>query len=176
MSMSFFSKKNKPAMTGTRQKVDIDGNQPEQNGNQAVLVPECIRIGLKSVTKDEAIEMAGQLLVDSGYVRPEYIGAMKERETVLSTYIGDGVAIPHGVGTSRDQIIHSGICILQFPEGIEYTQGEKAYLVVGIAGKDNQHLKILSNLAEFIQEGDTLQQLFTTTDTERIFQAFTNRF
>jgi mannitol/fructose-specific phosphotransferase system IIA component len=96
-----------------------------------ILVPANIRVGLKSVTKDDAIEMAGKLLVEGGYVTRAYIAAMKERETVMSTYVGEGVAIPHGVGTARDQILHNGICILQFPEGVEYNEGEKAYLVVG---------------------------------------------
>jgi mannitol/fructose-specific phosphotransferase system IIA component len=174
--MGIFSRKDKPAVVKTRQDIEIDGKQQEKNNEQAVLVPECIRIGLKSVTKEEAIEMAGQLLVEAGYVMPGYIAAMKNREKVLSTYIGEGVAIPHGVGNARDQIIHSGICILQFPEGIEYHEKEKAYLVVGIAGKDNQHLEILATLAEFIQEGNALKQLFTATDTEQVFQAFTTRF
>lgn len=176
MGISFFRKKEQPVTKETRQNVEIDGGQCELNEEKAVLIPECIRIGLKSVSKDEAIEMAGQVLVDAGYVTADYIGAMKERETVLSTYIGEGVAIPHGVGTARGQIMHSGICILQFPEGVVYQENEKAYLVVGIAGKDNQHLKILSTLAEFIQEGDSLKQLFTTKDKDHIFQSFTNRF
>lgn len=173
MGMSFFHKKVQPAITGVRQNVEIDEDQCR---NQAVLIPECIRIGLKSVTKDEAIEMAGQLLMTAGYVEPGYITAMKERETVLSTYIGEGVAIPHGVGSARNQIIHSGICILQFPAGVEFNESDKAYLVVGIAGKDNQHLKILSTLAECIQEGGILQQLFTTQDQKFIYQTFCSRF
>lgn len=171
MGFLFSGKKAQP------KRAEVPANAvTEGNREQTVLIPESIRIGLKSVTKNEAIEMAGQVLVDGGYVTPEYITAMKEREKVLSTYIGEGVAIPHGVGNSKDQIIHSGICILQFPEGIEYQKGEKAYLVVGIAGKDNQHLKILSALAEFIQESEALKQLFTTGDRDYIFQAFTNRF
>lgn len=174
--MSFFRKKEKPSTAKVQQNVEINGNQRMKSNDRAVLVSECIRTGLKSVTKYEAIKMAGELLVAGGYVTPEYIGAMQQREKVISTYIGEGVAIPHGVGTAKDQIIHSGICILQFPGGVEFNDGEKAYLVVGIAGKDNQHLQILATLAQFIQEGDALKQLFTTKDPDHIFQAFTNRF
>ena len=176
MGFLFSDKKTQQKRAEVQENAAMDGNQEQINKEQTVLIPECIRIGLKSVTKNEAIEMAGQLLVDGGYVTSEYITAMKEREKVLSTYIGEGVAIPHGVGNSKDQIIHSGICILQFPEGVEYQEGEKAYLVVGIAGKDNQDLKILSALSEFIQESEALKQLFTTGDRDYIFQAFTNRF
>lgn len=176
MGMAFFRKKEKPEITKVKQDVAIGDNQPEAGNGRAVLVPECIRIGLKSVTKEEAIEMAGELLVAAGYVTPEYIGAMKEREKVVSTYIGEGVAIPHGIGVARDQIIDSGISILQFPEGVEFIEGQKAHLVVGIAGKNNQHLKILATLAEFIQEGQILRQLFTTQDKEWILQAFTGKF
>ena len=120
MGVAFFGRKGKPAVAEVQQNGEIDDSKVIKDTPKEVLVPECIRIGLPSVTKLEAIEMAGQVLVDGGYVTPEYIAAMKERETVLSTYIGEGVAIPHGVGTSRGQILHSGICVLQFPEGIEY--------------------------------------------------------
>jgi mannitol/fructose-specific phosphotransferase system IIA component len=175
MGLSFFSSKNQPELPAVKPDVGIDTPQEKQSDQKAVLVPENIRVGLKSVTKDYAIEMAGQLLVEGGYVTPAYIAAMQERETVMSTYVGEGVAIPHGVGSARDQIRHSGICILQFPEGIEYTEGEKAYFIVGIAGKNNQHLQILSILAEIIQESDILHQLFTTTDREFIYRTFINR-
>lgn len=176
MGMVFFRKKAKCETAITEQNMAISDNQPEADNGRAVLIPECIRVGLKSVTKEEAIAMAGELLVAAGYVTPEYIGAMQEREKVVTTYIGEGVAIPHGIGAAKDQIIDSGISILQFPEGIEFNDGQKAYLIVGIAGKDNQHLKILATLAEFIQEGEILRQLFTTRDKDWIFQAFTARF
>ena len=110
----------------------------------AVLRKENIRLGLDSVTSEEAIIMAGTMLVDSGCVSEKYIDAMFEREAIVSTFIGNGVAIPHGVGKSRGLIKKSGVVVLQYPDGIDYNDNT-CYLVIGIAGKDNDHIKILKN-------------------------------
>lgn len=159
MNFSFFGKKEK-------QVEDC----PEANG-QGVLMLKNILIGEKSVSKEEAIKMAGQLLVDGGYVMPEYIEAMIEREKMLTTYIGEGIAIPHGVGASRDKIIKTGISIIQFPEGVSFGDDQTAYLVVGIAGKDKEHMRILTNLAGFIQDADKVKELFITKDSAKIYNA-----
>ncbi|MCX7710162.1 MAG: PTS sugar transporter subunit IIA [Clostridia bacterium] len=175
MSFSFFGKKEKQAENCAEKNTQINSSEITASNTGDVLILENIQIGQKSVSKEEAIEMAGQLLVDSGYVMPEYIDAMKEREKVLSTYIGEGIAIPHGVGAAKDKIIKTGISVVQFPEGVVFGEGNKAFLVVGIAGKGNEHMKILTNLAEFIQEGITIKELFTTEDNMRIFNAFTSK-
>ncbi|WP_343119298.1 PTS sugar transporter subunit IIA, partial [Clostridioides difficile] len=101
---------------------------------------------LDSVSKEEAITLAGRKLVENGYVKEEYIPAMLEREKVMTTYMGMGVAIPHGVNEAKKEILSSGIVILQFPNGIDF-DGEKAYLLIGIAGVGDEHLEILSNIA-----------------------------
>ena len=89
-------------------------------------MPACLRsftkddvhTGLKAADKYEAIRMAGDFLVKRGSIEPEYIDAMLQREEVNTTYIGEGVAIPHGVGPSRVYIKESGLAVLQFPDGI----------------------------------------------------------
>ena len=101
-----------------------------------VLTKENICLGLKSVSQEEAIKTAGEMLVRDGYVSPDYIDAMFEREEIISTFIGNGVAIPHGVGKARGMIKKSGLVVLQYPEGIDYN-GNTCYLVIGISGKDN---------------------------------------
>lgn len=151
-----------------RKKQDIKSSNP-------ILSIENIKIGQKSCEKEKAIRLAGQVLVDNGYVKPGYITGMLKREVLTNTYIGEGVAIPHGVNECQRDIISSGISVVQFPEGIDYESGEKAYLVVGIAGKDNEHLAILSNLAEFIMSNDKLKQLFNTTDKKEIYDALTKQ-
>lgn len=175
MGFSFFGKKGQSEPAKGGETSELNGQVREHPNSEAVLTLENIRLGLPSVTCEEAIEMTGQLLVSGGYVTPEYVGAMHERETVLSTYIGDGIAIPHGVGKAAGYILKSGICILQFPEGVAYPDGEKAYLMVGIAGKGNRHLEILAGLAELLQEREALQTLFTTRDPEQIYQMLTGR-
>jgi mannitol/fructose-specific phosphotransferase system IIA component len=174
MSFGFFGKKEKQRFSGVRSGQATVANSAQNNGSD-VLVLENILVGQRNVTKYEAIEMAGQLLVDGGYVMPEYINAMKEREDDLTTYIGNGIAIPHGIGAAKEKILKTGISIIQYPEGIVFEEGKIAYLVIGIAGKGNEHLKILSNLAEFILEEAVLEELFKTEDVGKIYSAFTNK-
>lgn len=175
MSFSFFNKKEKRQEVNTVDIVKTEQSVKTENNSEDILLFDNILIGQTRVTKEEAIERAGKLLADSGYVEPEYICAMQEREIQLTTYIGEGVAIPHGVGGAKEKIIKSGISILQFPEGIIFGEGKVAHLVVGIAGKGNGHMKILTNLAELIQEGEAFKQLFTTNDKLLIYNAFTKK-
>ncbi|MDF1617277.1 PTS mannitol transporter subunit IICBA [Petrocella sp. FN5] len=132
-----------------------------------------IRIGLPSSSKEEAIRMAGQILFEGGYVEEGYIDAMVQRDSELSTYIGNGTAIPHGVSDAKKKIIKTGISILQFPEGVDFS-GNTVYLVVGIAGVGNEHLMILSNLAEIVEDEEKIKQLSQTTDIDYIYKQFTN--
>ncbi len=138
----------------------------------AILKKSNIKLGLKPVDKISAIKMAGELLVKSGYVDSEYIGAMLEREEQLSTYIGNGVAIPHGVGKAKNNIKRSGMVVLQFPEGVAFGE-ETAYLVIGIAGVGNEHLSILANIATALEDEENLKMLNTTQDAEEIYNLFT---
>lgn len=149
-----------------RHKENVAGKE-----NNEILRKENILLDLKSVDKEEAIKTAGQLLVDGGYVEKEYIQAMLDREQLVSTYIGNGIAIPHGVGSSKDKIKKSGIVVLQFPQGITFADDNKAYLVLGIAGKDNEHLKILSNIATSLEDKDTVEKLIKTKDVNSIRKA-----
>ena len=138
-----------------------------------ILAKKNILLGLEKTTRDEAIKRAASLLINDGYVSSEYLDAMFAREEIVSTYIGNGVAIPHGVGKQRGLIKTSGVVVLQYPEGIDYN-GETAYLVIGISGKDNDHIKILSNIAEQLGEIEKAQELWKTTDLEAVFDVFTN--
>lgn len=137
-----------------------------------VLKRENIKLGLESIERDEAIKMAGKLLYESGYVDEDYIDAMLEREEELTTYIGEGVAIPHGVGAAKKKIKKTGISILQFPDGVDF-EGETAYLVIGIAGLGNEHLKVLANLSEMLEDNDNADKLRTTDDLDYIYNKFT---
>jgi len=137
-----------------------------------VLTKENICLGLKSVSQEEAIKTAGEMLVRDGYVSTDYIDAMFEREEIISTFIGNGVAIPHGVGKARGMIKKSGLVVLQYPEGIDYN-GNTCYLVIGISGKDNDHIKILSNIAEQLIDIEKSEELWKTTDLDKVYRIFT---
>lgn len=139
-----------------------------------ILSKKNIHLGLASETKTQAIERAGKLLVQSGYVQEPYIAAMHEREEVVTTYIGNHVAIPHGVGKAKDYIDYSGFVVLQYPDGVNFGDGNIAYLVIGIAGKGNEHISILSNIARALDDEEGVLALAKTSDVQEIYSVFTD--
>ena len=160
-------------------KIDVDCNSNSDTKNEElcsneILKKKNIKLGLVSTDKYTAIKMAGRLLFESGYVEEEYMDAMIKREDDLSTYIGKGVAIPHGVGEAKKNIKKTGMVVLQFPEGVMF-EDDLAYLVIGIAGVGNEHLGILSNIAVAIEgEDDNITNILKSTeDVEYIYNLFT---
>lgn len=141
--------------------------------SKQVLRPEMIVVGVKDNSKEEAIKRTGQLLVDGGYVTDEYINGMLEREKIASTCIGMGIAIPHGTSESRQYIRNSGISVVQYPKGVDF-DGERVYLVVGIAGTDNTHLEILASLSAILNEEKVLEEIKNTKDKEIIYNILSN--
>ena len=132
-----------------------------------------IQLGLKSVSKEEAITAAGKALVKAGFVDEGYIEGMLKREADISTYVGKGIAIPHGEAAVKDSIRQSGIVVLQYPEGIKFGN-DTAHILVGIAGKDNDHLSILANIAATMDEcsDEELQKLYNTKDANVLYERF----
>lgn len=146
----------------------IESNITEEEVNEkveGVLTIEGIQLNQKAENKEEAIKMAGQLLVDLGYVAPNYIEAMLEREKLVSTYMGMGLAIPHGVTHDEETIKKTGIVVLQFPEGVSFGD-EDAQLVIGIAGKGGEHMDVLAKIASSLDDVETLEKMKTTDDKE----------
>ena len=137
----------------------------------SILNKNNIVLGLESVSKEEAIKRAGEILAKEGYVKEEYIQAMLEREEIVSTYIGMGVAIPHGVGEAKKEVKKSGIAVLQYPNGVKFGD-EVAYLVVGIAGVGDEHLTILSNIAMSLEDEGLVEKLRNTYDVNDILKVF----
>ncbi|GHG02395.1 hypothetical protein GCM10017783_13370 [Deinococcus piscis] len=142
--------------------------------SSSVLRRENIRLGLSSESRDDAIRRAGEMLVASGYVESEYVPAMLQREELVSTYIGNGVAIPHGVDEAKARIKSSGIVVNQYPQGVDF-DGQTAYLVIGIAGQGDDHMEILSNIAGALEDEQAAARLARTTDPDEIYRAFTGR-
>ena len=139
-----------------------------------VLRQENVKIGLPSVSREEAITAAGKMLVASGYVDEGYVQGMLNREHDLSTYIGKGIAIPHGENAVKDTIKKTGIVVCQYPEGVKFGD-ETAYLVIGIAGVGNDHLAILANIATMVGDytDEQLEQLFKTKSADELYHVFT---
>ena len=131
----------------------------------------CIRLDARAGTKDEAIRLAGQLLTDAGYIEPGYINSMLEREKAANTFLGRGVSIPHGMIEDRHLIHHTGIAILQLPDGVEWKEGQKAHLVVAIAAQSDEHIGLLRRLTRLMQQPETIDALVYTHNPQVLIDA-----
>lgn len=127
-----------------------------------------IQLKATVASKEDAICKAGDLLVNAGCVQPDYVKGMLAREQVMSTFAGNGVSIPHGQYDDLSLVLRTGISVLQVPDGIEWEDGEKAYLVVGIAAKGEEHIQVLANLVEVLEDLDTARLLAQTDDPQVI--------
>lgn len=146
---------------------DVQEEKEEITINKDVLRMEGIALNLPSVSKEEAIIAAGKKLQELGYVEEAYIPAMLEREQLVTTYIGMGIAIPHGTTHGNDVIKKTGIVVLQYPDGIEFGE-EKANLVIGIAGMGGEHMEVLSKICLALEDEAVLNKMKTTDDKEWI--------
>lgn len=138
----------------------------ELNG---VLQKHNIFVGLPSESKEEAIRRAGKLLVSEGCVTLGYVDAMIEREKLSTTYMGMGLAIPHGTSQAKNKVLRSGIVVLQYPEGVDFGE-EKANIIIGIAGVGDSHMDILAKLAEALEDEEVLEKVKTTSDPSEIYE------
>lgn len=134
-----------------------------------ILKIENIMTGLAPESKEEAIRRVGQILYDGGYVDVSYIDAMIERENLTTTYMGMGLAIPHGTSEAKAAVIKSGIAVLQYPEGVEFGD-EKAHLIIGIAGVGDSHLEILAKVSEALEDEEVLDRLSKSADASKIYE------
>lgn len=143
------------------------GTEEKETG---ILRIKNILTGLPSEPKDDAILRAGHMLEASGYVDPGYAESMLERERIVSTYMGMGLAIPHGTSETKALVRESGIVVLQYPEGVDFGE-EKARLVIGIAGVGDAHLDILAKIGSALDDEEVLERLSVTSDPEDILKA-----
>ncbi|GGE29661.1 mannitol-specific phosphotransferase enzyme IIA component [Pullulanibacillus camelliae] len=137
-----------------------------------VLSAENILLNQSVGDKESAIRLTGQILVDRGYVDASYIEKMLEREELTSTYMGNFVAIPHGTEDAKQAVKESGISIVQVPEGVDFGGGNIVKLLFGIAGKNNEHLEILSNIAIVCSEEENVTKIVHATTKEEILALF----
>ena len=142
----------------------------QQVMNMPILSKDRISLQASAVDKADAIRTAGQLLVTSGCVLPEYVDGMLTREQSMSTSLGNGVAIPHGVYENRDHILQTGISVLQLTDGVEWDEGEKVYMVIGIAATADEHVGVLANLADVIDNEESLAELLKTSDPDVVLR------
>lgn len=137
------------------------------------LQKDMITLNAQAATKTQAIRMAGQLLVDAGCVEPEYIDSMIARNADVSTYMGNFVAIPHGTDDGKKYIKKTGISIVQVPMGVDFSADDSdeasvVTVVFGIAGLNNEHLSILSQIALFCSDINNVAKLADAQSEEEI--------
>ena len=132
-----------------------------------VLPREAVKLGLTATSKDDAIRQAGQTLVAIGAAEEGYIEGMIERETQVSTFMGNGVAIPHGTNESRGHIKRAALGFLQFPDGVDWN-GKTAYVAIPIASNSDEHVGILSALAMVLADKSKAERLRTTTSVDEV--------
>ncbi|EEG07370.1 phosphoenolpyruvate--protein phosphotransferase [Pseudogulbenkiania ferrooxidans] len=136
------------------------------------LIPaELVRLGASPADKNGAIAEAGHLLASAGYIDPAYIDSLLRRETVANTFLGHGVAIPHGMIEDRYLIRHTGVAVLQIPGGLEWNPGQRVHLVVAIAAQSDEHITLLRRLTRLLQDEKQLQTLFGTNDPAPLLAA-----
>jgi mannitol PTS system EIIA component len=137
-----------------------------------ILTPDTIELKVKLGSRDEAIRRAGALLVANGTVEDRYIDSMLEREQSVSTFMGNAVAIPHGTNDSKQWITRSGLSVITVPEGVEYGDGDVAHLIIGIAGKGDEHLEILSKIAVVVSEEENVERIVGAQTKEELMAVF----
>ncbi len=142
-----------------------------------VLTPETVRLRARAASKVDAIRQAGELLVQAGFVAPSYVDGMVAREEVMSTYLGNGVAIPHGELNDLQAVHRTGVSVLQLAQGVLWEPGEEARLVVGLAATpaSQDHLIVLTNLLQVLQTPDTVSELVEAGDPLIIVERLTRQ-
>lgn len=139
----------------------------DQAQTGALLELRGIQLDAAAGGADEAIKIAGQLLVDIGAVDPSYVDAMLEREQSVSTVMGEGVAIPHGTNESKGAVLRNALSFTRFPDGVDWN-GKPVTIAIGIAAQGNDHVGILSKLAMILVDPDKAKQLRNTTDAQQV--------
>ncbi|AFI89960.1 fused PTS fructose transporter subunit IIA/HPr protein [Pectobacterium parmentieri] len=127
-----------------------------------------IHLGAAASNKQEAIQLVASALTDAGCVNAGYVDGMLQREQQTSTYLGSGIAIPHGTTDTRDLVLKTGVQVFQFPQGIAWGEDQTAYVVLGIAARSDEHLALLRQLTHVLSDDRVAARLASTTSAEEL--------
>ncbi|MEI7368394.1 PTS mannitol transporter subunit IICBA [Pectobacterium brasiliense] len=127
--------------------------------------------------KEQAIRFAGEQLVKGGYVEPEYVEAMLEREKLTSTYLGESIAVPHGTIEAKDRVLKTGVVFCQYPEGVRFgdEEDEVARLVIGIAARNNEHIQVITSLTNALDDDAVIERLAHTQDVQEVLDLLSGK-
>lgn len=132
------------------------------------LTVQDIHPGQQAANKEEAIRQVAAALVSAGNVADGYVAGMLAREQQTSTFLGNGIAIPHGTTDTRDQVLKTGVQVYQFPQGVTWGEGQIAYVAIGIAASSDEHLGLLRQLTHVLSDDAVAEQLKTATTAEEL--------
>ncbi|EBJ6673199.1 PTS mannitol transporter subunit IICBA [Salmonella enterica] len=149
----------------------------EGDNNLFKLGAENIFLGRKAANKEEAIRFAGEQLVKGGYVEPEYVEAMLDREKLTPTYLGESIAVPHGTVEAKDRVLKTGVVFCQYPEGVRFGEEEDdiARLVIGIAARNNEHIQVITSLTNALDDESVIERLAHTTSVDEVLELLAGR-
>ena len=133
-----------------------------------ILTADRVVLADRTPAREEAIRDVGRLLVEAGAVQPGYVDSMLDREKTVSTSMGNYLAIPHGTNEGREFIDRTALAVIRYPEAIDW-DGDEVRFVVGIAGRENEHLEILGRIAVLFSDDDDVQALLKAPDAASLF-------
>jgi mannitol/fructose-specific phosphotransferase system IIA component len=137
-----------------------------------LLDPSRIRLDGRAADRTAAVRQAGELLVAAGAVDPSYVDSMLEREDSVSTYMGEGVAIPHGTNSGKAAVLADAMTVVRYPDGVDWGNGT-AHVVIGIAAVGEGHLPVLAALAEVLMDPERAAQLRAATEVDDVLALLT---
>ena len=138
----------------------------------SLLAEDSIRLDATATDRFDAVRQCGEALVAAGAVDESYVDAMIQRENTVSTFVGEGVAIPHGTLAGKESVKRDALVVLRFPDGVDW-DGNPVSVCVGIAAAGGGHIALLSQLAEILLDPDKAEQLRTATSAEQVYALLT---
>ncbi|MBJ7223365.1 MULTISPECIES: PTS mannitol transporter subunit IICBA [unclassified Brenneria] len=138
---------------------------------------ENIFLDQHATDKEQAIRFAGEQLVKGGFVKPEYVDAMLEREKLTSTYLGESIAVPHGTIEAKDQVLKTGVVFCQYPDGVRFGENDDdvARLVIGIAARNNEHIQVITSLTNALDDATVIERLTHTRDVQEVLDLLSGK-
>lgn len=134
-----------------------------------VVTADDVYVGQRADSMDDVIDFVGQKMIERGLAPMSYVESMKAREQKTSTFLGNGVAMPHGTLEEKDSVVRTGIVVAQYPEGVNWGPGV-AHLVIGLAATGDAHVNLLAQMAEVLQDEELCEQLWVTPDAEWLYR------
>ena len=137
-----------------------------------LLDPRRIRLDERADDRFAAVAQVGAVLVSTGAVDDAYVASMLDRERSISTYVGEGVAIPHGTAAGKAAVLSDALAVLRYPDGVDW-DGFRVEVCIGIAAAGNGHLPVLAALAEILMDGDRAAALRAATTAAEVRRLLT---